>query len=407
MLEGRAPHPTGLPPPETSATSTTTKPSTRRPLAKVNPNKDVSNQGSFWGGVSGLGGVASVHHAIVPDIAPNLASVLAQKPIGGLNGGRWIPVSTATLGTLPGYAGRSTQENINPNLNSVFRTPVSPPTSGSDSSSASPSSPSSGSESGPSTPPMASCDISPLSLVGFNQQQMQQWNGLGDINPFTIKSLDSYRLQLWAKMAAAGQLPGYVPQQPQQQPQPLQPTYNNVGTPSSLASQLRPAWFETDKDKENVKPAAHKTPVGGSASPLSALMAGKAASSLSSSSSPASSSSSPAPSPQVHLAAALASQSLVSRMGSAFMDAFGTPTASASNTKNWDMEKVRKVLEGKAVLKVVDVEPASPKVAPLAKDSLGLEEKMRSLSLSTGMTRDEREREQAHRPGGVLKHLLK
>jgi phage/plasmid-associated DNA primase len=118
--------------------------------------------------------------------------------------------------------------------------------------------------------------------------------------------------------------------------------------------------------------------------------------------------------------AALASQTLLKRLGGAFWEAFSgaehkdksgaalassasSSTSSSSNVgRNWDAEKVRKVLEGKAVVRVVDVEPPSPKLANAAvqtpaataaspkmdarkcsstKVAEVLEESMRSLSL--------------------------
>lgn len=68
--------------------------------------------------------------------------------------------------------------------------------------------------------------------------------------------------------------------------------------------------------------------------------------------------------------AAIASQTLLGKLGSAFWDAFsggaGPSSVGAGASKQWDADKVRKVLEGKAVVKVVDVEsPApSPRVSP-------------------------------------------
>jgi len=46
------------------------------------------------------------------------------------------------------------------------------------------------------------------------------------------------------------------------------------------------------------------------------------------------------------------------------------------------MDKVRKVLEGKAVLRVVDIE---------VKKEVGIEERMRQLSLNTGLSKEDRE----------------
>lgn len=70
--------------------------------------------------------------------------------------------------------------------------------------------------------------------------------------------------------------------------------------------------------------------------------------------------------------AAMASQTLFRKLGSAVWDAFiGSPSHSSSSSSSssrgdWDADKVRKVLEGKAVLRVVDVEPATVSTAAAA-----------------------------------------
>lgn len=57
--------------------------------------------------------------------------------------------------------------------------------------------------------------------------------------------------------------------------------------------------------------------------------------------------------------AAYASQTLFGKLTGAFWDAFNsTSTSPSGHTGMWDVEKVRKVLEGKAVVKIVDLEPA-------------------------------------------------
>jgi hypothetical protein len=70
--------------------------------------------------------------------------------------------------------------------------------------------------------------------------------------------------------------------------------------------------------------------------------------------------------------AVVASQTLLKKLGNAFWDAFsggGSSTVTSSGagagnsaTKKWDADKVRKVLEGKAVVRVVDVD--SPTTSP-------------------------------------------
>lgn len=113
------------------------------------------------------------------------------------------------------------------------------------------------------------------------------------------------------------------------------------------------------------------------------------------------------PTPQQALLASIASQTLLQQLGSAFWQAFMTQLPSSGASSNagaptWDADKIRRVLEGKAVVSIVDVEPevdvrTSPVSAPthtLPNDATthesskgcGLtsvvEEGMRALSLS-------------------------
>lgn len=391
MLDGRHPHPVGLPPPTPlAALSQTQAPATKanqKQLAKANPNKDIGKSGSprgFWGGHSmGMGGVTPVHSAfsIVPDRGVSLASVLSGKGAGMAAaptngpGAKWL----AAL-----------QENINPHMNPTPNAEASEPSSSSEANSSSSSS--RASSSSPQTPPL---QLLP-SLPGSPSAQLQQaWNGYADINPFTIKTLDSYRLQLWAKMAAdsaqAQQLQQaqlQLQQAQQQQAQQQNQNLFNTFYASSLSGSLKPQFFSESKDgssssnkehnKENVVPKG--------APSLSAVLAGKTASALSKPNGAVAgpSTSSAHTHAQTALAATAISQTFVSRMGSAFWDAFSCPSTAASSSaaasrpssveRNWDMEKVRRVLEGKAVLKVVDVEGPDP--------AAGLEERMSAMSLS-------------------------
>ena len=68
-------------------------------------------------------------------------------------------------------------------------------------------------------------------------------------------------------------------------------------------------------------------------------------------------------------------------MGCAFWDAFARPASATGRggaKADWDHDKVRKILEGKAVVRVVDVE--TPISGSSSTDAL--EESMRSMSLS-------------------------
>lgn len=296
---------------------------------------------------------------------------------------------------MVGLARKGVQENINPALNAPPPQPTraySPP------------------------PPIHS--PSPFASPALNAN-VNNGSGKGvptpgfdafaDMNPFTLKTLDAYRMQLWGKMAAQNhayqlqqqQQSHYLQQQQQQQQQGQQL--------SGLANALRPAFFRD----ANVGPQG-----------LSGILAGKASSS---SSSAAASYPTPPSSPPMKSAvpafaitqkererdamfAAIASQTLIGKLGSAFWGAFSggdgaiSPSAGGSgSSKQWDADKVRRVLEGKAVVRVVDVESpttspkvSAPKVAEVkptspkmecthaaAMQAMGdiLEESMRSLTL--------------------------
>ena len=181
----------------------------------------------------------------------------------------------------------------------------------------------------------------------------------------TLIFRNSYRMHLWGKMAA------------QQQMQQQHQTSQNYQNPSGLASNLRPHFF-------NASPKPNLPPPSGYGSTLSALLSGKhnvpystsayptpptspllppraSISPSSSSSSSSSSLSSSQKEQQQAMLAAMASQTLFRKLGNAVWDAFiGSPSSSSSSSRgDWDADKVRKILEGKAVLRVVDVEPAT------------------------------------------------
>ena len=78
--------------------------------------------------------------------------------------------------------------------------------------------------------------------------------------------------------------------------------------------------------------------------------------------------STPMPTPQHAALATMASQTLVQRLGSAFWQAFSgsspaSPSTPSARAPAWDAEKVRRVLEGTAVVRVVDVDPPPPPTA--------------------------------------------
>lgn len=199
-----------------------------------------------------------------------------------------------------------------------------------------------------------------------------------DANPLSMK-MDAYRMQLRSRFA---QLPATQSE--------LQP----------LPSALHPQYF----------PLQHVP-----TSSTSSVLSGKHTSSYPSSpsspkldpTSPPFTSSNELPTPQQALLASMASQTLLQQLGSAFWQAFLTqlPSNGASpdaGTPTLDADKIRRVLEGKAVLSVVDVErevdvcasPVSPPSHTLPNDATThesskgcglttvLEESMRALSLS-------------------------
>ncbi|KAF9527624.1 hypothetical protein CPB83DRAFT_836417 [Crepidotus variabilis] len=234
--------------------------------------------------------------------------------------------------------------------------------------------------------------------LGPNKPAMGGFDGFADLNPFTMKTLDAYRMHLWGKMAS----------------QQAQAPNSNIQHPAGLAGSMRPHYFSGASSSKPNLPAT-PAPVPGS---LSALLSGKHV---------ASSYPTPPASPllsvksltvsspkdremqqhrekeQQHaMLAAMASQTVLKRLGSAFWDAFtgghGSPSSTnvaSSNHSNWDHDKVQRVLEGKAILKVVDVEPATPIPAPKISRPVAstsgslcsslacdiLEESMRSLTL--------------------------
>ncbi|KDQ59989.1 hypothetical protein JAAARDRAFT_32353 [Jaapia argillacea MUCL 33604] len=307
---------------------------------------------AFWGGSAGgfggVGGITPVHTTLVPEFS--LINALSGK--------------VAASGGVGPRGSPPLQENINPALNGLG-----------------------------------------AGLGGNGMQSQKGFNGEKKVggfenwvetNPFTMKSLDAYRMHLWSKMAQQQhqyQQQQQLAQQPtaasfaqQLQQQAQQSAASRSASPTSsqpglsgLASGLRPHYFT------NSNGSSSKVPLSAvSANTLS----GKASSSYSYSNSGASAYPSPSASPQLQPAglrdgrdqqptpqqamlAAVASQTILGRLGSAFWEAFsgssGTSPVGLGGSKAWDQDKVRRVLEGKAVLKVVDIEhdekekmPANP-----------------------------------------------
>ncbi|KAH9477388.1 BZIP-type transcription factor MBZ1 [Psilocybe cubensis] len=304
-----------------SSTSTssvlTSRPST--PLVTANTQKDLPSSprmgNRFWGGVGIGGGFTPVHTTLVPDI-----STVVRKGL---------------------------QENMNPALNA--------------------------------NPGLSGVGAGLGASKGLNG-----FDGFADLNPFTMKTLDAYRMHLWGKMAAQQ----HMHQQNQQAQQQQQNQHQQA---SGLAGSMRPHFFTPSSKSAAV--SSPSLPSSSYGSTLSALLSGKHTS-------PASSYPSPPTSPLINgkviastsardreahqqrekeqqqaVLAAMASQTILRKLGSAFWDAFtgssssslGSSSSSASSSgssANWDADKVQRVLSGKAVLRVVDVEPATPPASP-------------------------------------------
>ncbi|KAA1476126.1 hypothetical protein DENSPDRAFT_853460 [Dentipellis sp. KUC8613] len=347
---GRAESPV-LPPPGPLPAPAARPASTKPALLTPNMHKDLPTSprmGSgkaFWGGSAAFGGITPVHTTLIPE---SFAQPLVGKPVTPRNS--------------------SLQENINPSLNGSNTTGLAAAAFGSG--------------------PGKAGKPSPAAFDMF-----------ADSNPFTMKMLDAYRMQLWTRMAAQQQHQNQLAAS--QTPAPHKPI-------TGLASNLRPHYFTSAAPSKAVlQPSS-------SNSPLSALLAGKhyptppTSPKLTPTATPKRDSH--ATNAEHAMIAAMASQTLFQRLGSAFWDAFSgsSPVSSAaaasgssSSRPQWDADKVRRVLEGKAVVRVVDIEEprapaaASPSIRKMqstpqmqtARDkhcdcfTKTLEESMRALSL--------------------------
>ncbi|KAJ6627615.1 hypothetical protein B0H10DRAFT_1993381 [Mycena sp. CBHHK59/15] len=325
LLDNRGPAPVLPPPAPLSAASPTlaaTSPKPTSSLPRANTHKDVAGSSRFWGGaVPAPGGYTSVHTARIPDL---LASSPFALP---------LPASTAAFaasGFAPSpfvvakaQAPHGQQENLNPALNGAG--------------------------------PVA--EVLRSGMVGAD--------AFGDANPFTVRSLDAYRMHLWGRMAAQYR---YNKEHPAPSSSSSAPTTSfnpsakahspphspPFGPLSGLASGLRPKYFASP-----LLPYASPLSSYASSSSLSLSLSGKGTALQKEREREREREREKERERAMY--AALASQTLLKRLGGAFWDAFsGSPSASSSSSGNarWDAEKVRKVLEGKAVVRVVDVEAA-------------------------------------------------
>ncbi|EMD34636.1 hypothetical protein CERSUDRAFT_116811 [Gelatoporia subvermispora B] len=337
LLDGRADTPVLPPPaplpaiPAALLNSSSSASQTKSPLLTPNTHKDLPTSPhigarGFWGGATGsglgsFGGITPVHTTLVPE----WGSVLSGKPLAGSkNTGRRSP-------TL--------QENINPMLNSVTATSLA-----------------------------GALGASAQSKNDKNNGQqlpLGAFDSFADVNPFTMKTLDAYRMQLWGKLAQ---------QQANNRNAQQQQQYAPAQSPSGLASNLRPQYFTKHS------PAA-----------MSSLLSGKSTASAY----PTPPNSPPLgtlprkveaqPSAHQAMLASMASQTLLGKLGSAFWDAFAarSPDHHGKPNRDLDADKVRRVLEGKAVLRIVDVEPQQTplqQAPPLARSLSRKTENVNALS---------------------------
>ncbi|KAL5521601.1 hypothetical protein ACEPAF_2349 [Sanghuangporus sanghuang] len=263
--------------------------------------------------------------------------------------------------------------------------------------------------------------------------------GFADVNPFTLKTLDVYRMQLWERAAAQVQQAqrervrsAYTQSPAAATGYPSPPHSSPAHSPnpntalSGLASSLRPQYFASSNSR-----TSPSSPTS-TAKPFGSLLSNKgmpyghsahhglptppASPRLSEKDRSASASASQQQvrramqqkereqreQAQTHaVLASLASHTLLQKLGVAFWEAFsftsGSAFGSAPGTRNWDSEKVRRVLDGSAVLKVVDVDRSSPSSSGSA-DTLA--ESMRGLSL------DNRQKEKQNRQDTEKKGLF-
>ncbi|KAF8876819.1 hypothetical protein CPB85DRAFT_1443047 [Mucidula mucida] len=222
----------------------------------------------------------------------------------------------------------------------------------------------------------------------------QGFNGFADGNDFTLKYLDAYRMHLWTKMASqhttsspahshpslsSSPSPPPIPQ-PRHSPLPdprFSPSpFTNPSLPyltgsltlHGLASNMGVKFFRDSK------------PTPGPS--LGALLSGKQPAKKPFTSSTA------GPTPEQALIATLAHQTLFEGLGGAFWDAFSgdkSPSSTSAQQPSIDSDKVRRVLKGKAVVRVVDVDsklvpkPVEIKKEPTDSVCALLEESMRGL----------------------------
>ena len=195
-------------------------------------------------------------------------------------------------------------------------------------------------------------------------------------------------MQLWTRMA----------QQTRQQQQMQQHMANvaaqnqNKDAPAinGLAAGLRPAFFSSARSPALSSLLSGKhTASAPSPSSAAAAYPSPPASPRTSERKPSSTPAGPSASQQEQaVLAAMAGQTLIGRLGSAFWDAFaGGP----GHGKNVDADKVRRVLEGSAVVRVVDVDEPAQRASPATATSPRVATKPSMPRMATGLGACERE----------------
>jgi hypothetical protein len=152
----------------------------------------------------------------------------------------------------------------------------------------------------------------------------------------------------------------------QQNPSPSSPPL------TGLAAGLRPHYFSSAADARGGRSPTLTSLLSGKHHPIPSSIYPNPPSSPKLGSTSTSTPSTSLPTPQQAALASMASQTLVQRLGGAFWQAFSGSSSSSSHpisgvcgtnatphTPAWDADKIRRVLEGTAVVRVVDVEPPS------------------------------------------------
>ncbi|KAJ7367680.1 hypothetical protein DFH08DRAFT_946665 [Mycena albidolilacea] len=404
LLGNRGPAPVLPPPaplssPSPSSVSSATSSPKESELPAAHTLKDIAGSSSsaatsrFWGGAHalGMGGYTSVHTARIPEL-------LGASP--------WAasPFATAEPSPPP-----QQQENLNPALNGSVK--------------------------------VTEVLRSGLGLGAGTGPAGAQADAFGDANPFTVRSLDQYRMHLWGRMAAQyqhnkehGAAPSSSSASSPSAPSPFSSGASNAT--NNTSSGFAPSPFFNASAKAHSPPRSPPFPLSGLAGGLrpkyfaSPTLPYASSSTNHSTSSLAASLAGLSLSPkgsalqaqqqrqreqqreaesarererETAMYAAMASQTLLKKLGGAFWDAFsgheGKSALPSSSSSSLDTEKVRKVLEGRAVVRVVDLDPPSPKIAPASP-------KMAATSASKDKCQSAIEKK-CHSMAGVLEESMR